>query len=450
MCDLIRRLSGDIKMEDTRPREIAVDIFNAALRAVDPYQLVQTHCEFISETFLREKCNKLYLVSFGKAAFAMTRALVQSPVRELITCGIVITKYDHAPGALEGNIEIFEAGHPVPDEKGLAATKQVIDLLKESDQQTLVLCLISGGGSALLAAPCEGITLIEKQQVTELLLKAGANINELNCVRKHISAIKGGRLAEIAYPAKILSLILSDVIGDPLDVIASGPTSPDESTFQEAISVMEKYDLINKIPDRIRTRLVEGSQGNAGETPKKGNPVFERVENVIIGSNGIATQAAAGKAQEWGFETTILSNEMHGEARSVARILAQKAIDVRKRRADGKKICLISGGETTVTVQGTGLGGRNTELALAFAQEIPAMEGITLLSAGTDGTDGPTDAAGAVVDGQTLTRADARGLSGAIYLKHNDSYTFFKNTGELLVTGSTGTNVMDIQIILLT
>ncbi len=437
-------------MENARPREIAVDIFNAALRAVDPLQLVQTHCDFISEAYSREHCNKLYLVSFGKAAFAMTQALAESRLRELITRGIVITKYGHAPGALGANIEIYEAGHPVPDEKGLSATKQVIDLLKDSDHQTLVLCLISGGGSALLAAPCEGITLAEKQQVTELLLKSGANINELNCVRKHISAIKGGRLAEIAYPSKVISLILSDVIGDPLDVIASGPTSPDESTFRDALDVVEKYDLRDKIPDRILTRLIKGLEGNAGETPKKGDPAFEKSENIIIGSNKIATKAAAGKAEEWGFETTILSTEIQGEARSVARSLAQKAIDIRRQSAAGKKICLISGGETTVTVQGTGLGGRNTELALAFAQEIPGMEGITLLSAGTDGTDGPTDAAGAVVDGQTFSRADAKGLSPAIYLKHNDSYTFFKNTGELLITGSTGTNVMDIQIILLT
>jgi glycerate-2-kinase len=437
-------------MKNARPREIAVDIFNAALTAVDPYQLVQTHCEFITDAYRREKCNKLYLVSFGKAAFSMTRALARSLVRDLITCGVVITKYDHAPGVLEGKIEIFEAGHPVPDEKGLDATKRVIDMLKDSDEQTLVLCLISGGGSALLAAPCEGITLAEKQQVTELLLKSGATINELNCVRKHISAIKGGRLAEIAYPSKVLSLILSDVIGDPLDVIASGPTSPDESTFQEALDVIQKYELMHKIPDRIRTRLAQGAQGNAGETPKKGNPVFKRVENIIIGSNKIATRAAAAKAEEWGFETTILSTDIQGEARGVARMLAQTAVDIKKGRADGKRICLISGGETTVTVQGTGLGGRNTELALAFAQEIPGMEGITMLSAGTDGTDGPTDAAGAIVDGQTFTAADAKGLSGAIYLKHNDSYTFFKNTGELLITGSTGTNVMDIQIILLT
>ncbi len=294
-------------MENDWSRKTAVDIFNAALQAVDPSKLVQGYCESIAAAYSKEHCNKLYLVSFGKAAFAMTKALAESRIRDMITQGIVITKYGHAQGTLTNNIEIFEAGHPVPDEKGVAATKQVIDLLKNGDRQTLVLCLISGGGSALLAAPCNGITLGEKQQVTELLLKAGANINELNTVRKHISAIKGGRLAEIAYPSKIISLILSDVIGDPLDVIASGPTSPDETTFRDALDVIEKYDLRDKIPDHILNILIKGSEGNAKETPKKGHPVFERVENIIIGSNKIATEAAAKKATESGFETTILS-----------------------------------------------------------------------------------------------------------------------------------------------
>jgi len=437
-------------MEKDWSRKTAVDIFTAALRAVDPYKLVQGYGDYISAAYFRECCDKLYLVSFGKAAFAMTRALAESPIRDMITRGIVITKYGHAPGTLAGNIEIFEAGHPVPDEQGLAATKQVIGMLQNQDHQTLVLCLISGGGSALLTASLDGITLGEKQQVTELLLKAGATINELNAVRKHISAIKGGRLAEIACPAKVLSLILSDVIGDPLDVIASGPTSPDETTFRDALDVMEKFNLREKIPDHVWRLLMKGSEGEVSETPKKGDPVFARTENIIIGSNEIATDAAAARAIQSGFATTILSSEIQGEARSVAQWLAQKALDIKKRKADGKKICLISGGETTVTVRGTGLGGRNTELALAFAEEIAGLEGITLLSAGTDGTDGPTDAAGAIVDGQTIRMANTKGLDPEFYLNHNDSYTFFKNNGELLITGSTGTNVMDIQIVLLT
>ena len=443
-------------MENDLSRKTAVDIFNAAVEAVDPYKLVKGYAESILAAYHREHCNKLYLVSFGKAAFAMAKALAESSIRDIITQGIVITKYGHVQGALTGNIEIIEAGHPVPDAKGLAAAKHVMDMLNNGGSQTLVLCLISGGGSALLAVPCNSITLDEKQRVTELLLKAGADINELNTVRKHISAIKGGRLAEIAYPSKVISLILSDVIGDPLDVIASGPTSPDETTYQDAIQVIDKYGLRDSIPDHILHILMKGSEGNVMETPKRGHPVFERVENIIIGSNKIATGAAAKKAIESGFDTSILTSELQGEAREAAKWLAGKAIESRgqrteerKKKKEKRKICLISGGETTVTVQGNGIGGRNMELALAFAVEIAGTEGITLLSAGTDGTDGPTDAAGAVVDGQTINKARAKGLDPLVYLEHNDSYIFFKKTGELLVTGSTGTNVMDIQIIIL-
>jgi hydroxypyruvate reductase/glycerate 2-kinase len=379
----------------------------------------------------------------------MTKALAESSIRDIITKGIVITKYGHVQGTLTNNIEIFEAGHPVPDAKGLAATKNVIDMLKNGDSQTLVLCLISGGGSALLVAPCNDITLSEKQRVTELLLKAGADINELNTVRKHISAIKGGRLAEIAYPSKVISLILSDVIGDPLDVIASGPTSPDETTYQDALDVIEKYGLRDNIPDHIWNTLKDSANGAMPDTPKTGNPAFEGIENIIIGSNNIATEAAAKKAIELGFDTTILTSEIQGEAREVARWLALKAIEIRGQRTEDKKICLISGGETTVTVKGNGLGGRNMEFALAFAIEIAGTDGITLLSAGTDGTDGPTDAAGAIVNGQTTKKAKTKGLDPLVYLEHNDSYIFFKNTGELFITSSTGTNVMDIQIVLI-
>ena len=440
-------------MENDSSRKIAVNIFNAAVQAVDPYKLVKGYAESILAAYHKEHCNKLYLVSFGKAAFAMTKALAESSIQDIITKGIVITKYGHVQGALTGNIEIFEAGHPVPDARGLAATKHVMDMLKNGDNQTLVLCLISGGGSALLVAPCNNITLDEKQRVTELLLKAGANINELNTMRKHISAIKGGRLAEIAYPSKVMSLILSDVIGDSLDVIASGPTSPDETTYQDAVAVIEKYGLTDKIPAHIWNTLNNGANRAMPDTPKIDNPAFEGVENIIIGSNKIATGAAAKKAMELGFDTTILTSELQGDASEAAKWLAGKAIEIRGQGVKGsrvkKRICLISGGETTVTVKGNGLGGRNMELALAFAIEIAGTDGITLLSAGTDGTDGPTDAAGAIVDGQTTRKTNTKGLNPAAYLKHNDSYTFFKNTGELLITGSTGTNVMDIQIVLI-
>ncbi len=441
-------------------RKTVVDIFSAALNAADPYKLVAARKDLIVSVYRREGCNKLFFISFGKAAFAMAKALTDA-VPELITKGIVITKYGHVQdGGLPGNVEIFEAGHPVPDEKGYVATERVMEMLKEKDKQTLVICLVSGGGSALLVAPPDGISLREKQVATDLLLKAGANINELNTVRKHISTVKGGRLAELAYPSKVISLILSDVIGDPLDVIASGPTSPDESSYHDALRIIEKYGLKERIPDRALNRLERGAEGEEKETPKPGHPVFERVENIIIGSNKKATEAAAKKAREEGFDTALLSSEIEGEAREVAGWLAGKAMEIRKTKDHRPKtidqkskdrigVCLISGGETTVTVKGNGIGGRNTELALAFAMEIEGIEGITLLSAGTDGTDGPTDAAGAVVDGGTIKRAREKGLDPVVYLANNDSYTFFKQTGELFITGSTGTNVMDIQIILI-
>jgi glycerate-2-kinase len=311
-----------------------------------------------------------------------------------------------------------------------------------------VVSLISGGGSALLVAPCNGITLSEKQRVTELLLKAGANINELNTIRKHISGVKGGRLAELAFPAKTLSLILSDVIGDRLDVISSGPTSPDKTTYQDALGVISKYNLTDRVPQKILSLLKDGVQGNLPETPKEGNPIFEKVENIIVGSNRMATDAARIKASELGFDASVISTEIQGEAKEVGSIFAKKAIEIRRSNVR-KPICLIAGGETTVTVKGNGTGGRNMEMALSFALEIDGIDGITFLSAGSDGTDGPTDAAGAFADGQTVKMAKAKGLAPEVYLKNNDSYNLFDKINGLFITGPTGTNVMDIQIILI-
>jgi glycerate-2-kinase len=246
-------------------------------------------------------------------------------------------------------------------------------------------------------------------------------------------------------------LILSDVIGDPLDVIASGPTSPDQTTFQDTLKVIKRYNLGDKIPENARLILIRGAAGEIAETPKEGNPVFAQVQNIIIGSNKKAIETAKREAEGRGYQTAVISADLQGEARDAAAWLARKAIEARRRSAVGSqgKICLISGGETTVTVRGNGLGGRNTELALAFAEEIKGMQGITLLSAGTDGTDGPTDAAGAIVDGGTIERAEALGINPRDYLENNDSYNFFKAAGGLFITGPTGTNVMDLQIILL-
>jgi len=431
--------------------EIGKEIFSSALKAVDPYRAVGDHMPYLRAKYQNGGFNKLLVVSFGKAAFLMTKAVCDR-VSHLVTGGIVLTKYGHALDRnLHPNIKFYEAGHPIPDENGFNATRKAISMLKMADERTLVLCLISGGGSALLTAPKGMISLDDKQRATELLLKAGASINELNSIRKHISEIKGGRLAEYAYPAKVISLILSDVIGDELDVIASGPTTPDSTTYRMALDVVEKYRLAEELPKAVLHILKDGVEGIVDDTPKEGNQIFEGVENIIIGSNRKAALAATEKAKELGFDTTILSTELQGEAIDASRWLAKKAIEAKRllERKDGKKICLISGGETTVTVKGKGKGGRNTELALAFALEVTGIKGITLLSAGTDGTDGPTDAAGAIVSGETIQKAQLLNLDPEAYLANNDSYTFFSKTGELFITGPTGTNVMDLQIILI-
>ena len=457
-------------MNQTNNRESAFEIFYSSLKAVDPFDSVKGYADKIRSVYGSGNFSKLIVIAFGKAACPMAKAIEDS-LGEIIDSGIVITKYGHTKvqqrGIAAANYEnknipfkncrsnallrccaIFEAGHPFPDENGVKGTDEIINLLKDTDEHTLVVCLISGGGSALFVSPYEGITLNEKQVITQLLLNAGADINELNTVRKHLSKVKGGRLTEIAYPSKIISLILSDVIGDKLDAIASGPTSPDTTTYADALKVLEKYGLIGKAPKNIIDVLRKGMKSLIPETPKEGDKIFNNVENIIIGSNRIALDAAKKKAEELGFNTEIISSDLAGEAREAGKWLAIQAKDSRVLRGKDS-ICLISGGETTVTVAGVGLGGRNMELALAFAMEIEGVDGLTLLSAGTDGTDGPTDAAGAIVDAETVKKAKATGLDPLKYLANNDSYNFFKKIDDLFVTGPTGTNVMDIQIVVI-
>lgn len=425
----------------------AFEIFKTALHTADPYDSVKRHADRILSNYKKWGCESLYVIGFGKAACHMAKA-VEDCMSGMISAGTAITKYGHCGPELK-KVRVFEAGHPVPDENGLKGADEAVRLLRSAGENTLVVCLISGGGSALLVSPYEGITLDEKQGVTRLLLNAGADINELNTVRKHISKVKGGRLAEIAHPARIISLILSDVIGDRLDVIASGPTSPDSSSYQEAIRVMDKYSLREKAPQNVINILERGAAGLIPETPKSGSAVFGRVENIIIGSNKKALEASKNKAAELGLHAEIISSEVSGEAKEAGKWLAAKAMELKKSGKQERPACLISGGETTVTVTGSGLGGRNTELALSFAMAIEGVDGVTLLSAGTDGTDGPTDAAGAVVSGQTAAKAKAAGIDPEEYLTNNDSYSFFKKTGGLLITGPTGTNVMDLQVMLI-
>ena len=432
-------------------RQDASGIFQAALKAVDPYEIVEGQVNKIRRIYRDGNFERLLMISFGKAAFPMALALADG-TDDLLVQGILITKDGHLRrDRLPDRIIQCEAGHPVPDIRGVRATQRVVAALQEAARETLVVFLISGGGSALLVSPVEGITLEEKQEITRLLLMAGADIGELNTVRKHISLVKGGRLAERSYPARAISLILSDVIGDRLDVIASGPTAPDQTTFIDALKVIERYQIKDRIPSRALEILLSGARGEIQETPKEQAGVFSTVENCIVGSNRMALVAAKSEAAARGYEITLLSDALQGEAREAGYRLARQAIETADTVGGDRKglRCLLAGGETTVRVTGSGLGGRNTELALAFAQRIKGMGGITLLSAGTDGTDGPTDAAGAMVDGRTVERAESLGMDPEEYLKNNDSYNFLKATDDLFITGPTGTNVMDLQIILI-
>lgn len=430
-------------------RELLSDIFRAAIRAVDPYTIVERHVESLRSVFEKGKFSTLHLIAFGKGAHGMTSAVTEG-LGDVLTGGIAVTKYGHwRPLPPSAPVRVFEAGHPVPDGNGFRATLEIIELVRSLDERSLLVCLVSGGGSSLLVAPLPPLTLAEKQHTTGLLLRAGADINELNSVRKHLSAVKGGRLAAISFPARTISLILSDVVGDRVDTVASGPTAPDRSTYSEALEVLAKYGLRDLVPKRVEGLLVSGAGERIPETLREGDPVFGRVENVIVGSNDLAIEAALARCDDLGLEGLVVGRGLEGEARLAGRWLAEKAREVRRDRGPGgKRLCLVSGGETTVTVRGKGVGGRNMELALAFAREIEGEEGITLLSAGTDGTDGPTDAAGAVVDGSTIGTARRAGVDAAAYLGENDSYTFFQKNGGLLVTGPTGTNVMDIQLVL--
>jgi hydroxypyruvate reductase/glycerate 2-kinase len=432
---------------DEMVKQLIRGVFDEALGAVDPYKAVFAEKDHIFAIAKGKKLKRIVLAAFGKAAVPMTSAAVDG-MGSALEKGIIVTKYDHAGGTVfKENIAVYEAGHPVPDERGVQAAREVLNFLRGLDDTTLVLFLISGGGSALLACPAEGITLQEKQTVTALLLNAGANIHELNAVRKHISAVKGGRLAEVAYPAGIVSLILSDVIGDPLDVIASGPISPDTSTFDQAVAVINKYNLMARMPARVIERLVKGSRGLISETPKHGSPHWRRIKNIIVGSNSLAVNAAKIAAERAGYRAEIISTGLSGEASIVAKDLARMAIKKKNSLYYGEKACLIAGGETTVTVKGDGKGGRNTEMALAFGIEIKDEYGITFLSAGTDGQDGPTDAAGAIADSRMVSGARRLGLDPEVFLRRNDSYNFFARNSGLVMTGPTGTNVMDIQII---
>ncbi len=439
------------------------NIYWDAVREVDPAGLIQSRVKKecrklsiivpgtnISEDLSRYK--QVIVLGVGKASARMASAM-ESILGDNLSAGFVVTKYGH--GLKLQKIQVMEAGHPVPDENSMEGARILSQMANKADVNTLIINLISGGGSSLLCLPTDGISLEDKRQTTKALLASGADIEEMNCIRKHISKVKGGGLAAIASPARLINLILSDVIGDRIDTIASGITAPDHTTFQDALSIVRKYALEDKLPQVVTDHLIQGTEGKIPETPKEGDLIFRNAVNIILGNNTLACDKARKTAESLGYDTRILSTTMAGEASEVGSYFAQmaKAMDTDKPGI-AKPAALIAGGETTVTIRGKGKGGRNQEMALAFAIELhrilPGSSNIFFLSAGTDGSDGPTDAAGAFVTPELMEKmktipAQAKAAS---CLAQNDAYNFFNHTGNLFKTGPTYTNVCDIEILM--
>ncbi|MEM3463607.1 MAG: glycerate kinase [Candidatus Bathyarchaeia archaeon] len=438
---------------DKRARELALKSLEAAIKAVDPKSLIKSKLKLEGSilhvngrAFNIGKFKNIYVIGGGKASGSMAEAL-EEVLGDKITDGLVNVPKGNKHKT--GIIRLHEASHPIPDESGVEGTRKMLEIAEKAGEEDLIICLISGGGSSLMPMPRGEITIADKRRITEELLKCGATINEINTVRKHISEFKGGWLAKKAYPATILNLILSDVLGDPLDFIASGPTVPDSTTFSDAINVLKKYGLWDKAPKSIRKVLTDGEKGLIPETPKTGDEIFKKVFNVVIGNNRAASMTACETLQSEGLNTLLLTSLLEGEARHVGTMLASLAREILASGNPVKKPAgIVAGGETTVTVAGKGKGGRNQEIALAASLKIKGFEGVVIASLSTDGVDGPTDAAGAIADGKTIVKAEASGLKAEEFLADNNSYNFFSQLGDLIFTGPTGTNVNDISVII--
>ncbi len=437
-----------------RMRRDALDIFKAGLEAVEARDAVRNALALEGDMLSAagrlydlRKFRRILILGAGKAS-AFMAAGAEEILGARIDQGLVCVKYGH--GTDLKKIRLVEAGHPVPDANGEAAARAILELATRSGPDDLIIFLLSGGGSALLPLAWEGIRLEDKQKAASLMLASGATIHQINTVRKHCSRIKGGRLAQAAAPARIVTLIISDVVGNDLDVIASGPTVADPSTFEDALETIGQLGLKEKMPDAIISHLEAGIRGLVPETPKAESFDWRHVQNEIIADNLQALEAACEKARSLGYNTLLLSSRIEGETRTVARVHGAMAREVAATANPiAPPACLLSGGETTVTICGNGLGGRNMEFALAAAVDIAGCRDMVVLSGGTDGTDGPTDAAGAVSDGLTTARAARMGLDASDFLRRNDSYHFFEALNDLVVTGPTHTNVMDLRIMLI-
>jgi hydroxypyruvate reductase len=433
-------------------RAFVFDLIKDALRSIDPREAVLRRVTLdgdilsvVDRTYDLSKYRNIYVIGCGKATAPMAQAIEQV-LGARIKSGLVNVKYGF--GAPTKIVKVNEAGHPIPDENSVSGARAMVEIARQAGPDDLVFCLISGGGSALMVLPPPGISLADKRKITDALLRSGANINEMNTIRKHLSQIKGGGLARIASPAQVISLMLSDVIGNPLDIIASGPTVPDTSTFSDAWNILDRYGLLDKAPSSVIDHLEAGRVGKIADTPKEGDPIFDKTQNVVVGSNEIAAQCVVDGAKAAGMNTMLLSTYIEGEAREVARVFAGVAKEiVHSGNPIPRPACIVAGGETVVVVRGQGIGGRNQELALAAAIQIDGMADTMIVGCATDGNDGPTDAAGGIVDGATIQRARAAGLDPFKYLADNDSYHFLKKIGDLLVTGPTNTNVNDLSMV---
>jgi glycerate 2-kinase len=433
-------------------------IFDEAVKSASPVEAVGRHLKVKgggkgdkvlqlggAERKLSSIAN-VWVVGAGKASAPMAQA-VEKLLGKRVRGGAIVTKYGH--GSPLKRVDLYEAGHPVPDEAGVAGAAAIADIAGQAGKGDLVLALISGGASALMVSPADGLSLGDKQETTRLLLASGASIHEMNAVRKHLSALKGGQLARQAAPARVWALLLSDVVGDDLDVIGSGPCAPDSSRFADALAILDRYAIRDKVPAAVVERLEAGAREEIAETPKPDDALFRRVKNVVVGSNAQAVEAAAAMANKLGYRPLVLTTRLDGETREQARMLTAIAQEAQQSGRPAKPpLCLLAGGETVVTLRGEGKGGRNQEFALAAALALAGSKGIHVLAAGTDGTDGPTDAAGASVDGASVARAREAGFDPAKALAENDSYPLFQATGEAVMTGPTGTNVMDLYLAL--
>jgi len=431
-------------------------ILSESLKSVDPYLAVVNQVELnghwliiADEMIDLAQYQQVYLIGFGKAVLPMAKG-ISSVLSSYVKEGFLITKYFNESHikALPPSFTVCRGNHPVPGEDTFRSTKRLLDFLSKISEDDLVLCLISGGGSALCSMPVEGVRPDVIKEMTRVMLACGAEINEINALRKHVDRIKGGGLASLIHSARLITLILSDVIGSPLDVIASGPTVPDKSNFADLQRIIEKYNLAEKLPQQIIELVRKGNAGNVPDTPKSGSSCFSSVSNVLIGSNLTACQSAMRAAQKAGFNSMLLTTYLRGEAREAGRFLAGIIAEI---VATGNPIqrpaCIILGGETTVTIHGDGLGGRNQEMALGAVRDLAGLQKVLLVTLGTDGEDGPTDAAGAWVTGDTLAKSVQSGMNPDQYLDNNDAYHYFEALGQLIQIGPTGTNVNDIAFL---